>query len=525
MIETLEFSRKFTMEALSRLSREDQISLVPHLRERARRQLLPFTLWTKPDYRAGWFHHVVAHELDKFLDDVVNQRSPRLMLFAPPRHGKSELVSRRFPAFALGRHPTLSIIATSHGSDLASAMNRDVQRVIDSPEYYELFPNTTLSQSSVRTVTAGGSYLRNSEIFEVVGSTGVYKSAGVGTSITGRGGHILIIDDPVKDAQEANSPVTRDSIWSWYTSTLYTRQMPGAGILLIQTRWHGDDLGGRLLSKMQKGGEQWRVVKFPAIAEEDEEFRKAGEPLHPERYSLEMLEKIRVGTADEIGVGSRVWAALYQQRPSDKEGTIFKRDAWSFYRTTTGKRWADMTSSERRDQLQALGVETVIQYWDTAAGGRQHNDYSACVTLGVGKNRYIGLDLWKQKAEFPDVKRAVKLQFEKWNPSRVDVEGGGSISGKSIIQELKRETRIPFREITHSTDKVLRANVIAPTHEAGLCWLPEMESWTSDFVDSCANFPYSDDGDDDVDAWMGAMESAINRKQAMTIPDSLLESL
>ena len=177
----------------------------------ARSCLAAFVRYTMPGYRMGWVHEEICSELDAFLADVVAGRSPRLMLTMPPRHGKSELASRRFPAYALGRYPDLSVISTSYAADLSSRMNRDVQRVIDSPEYRELFPGTALYGKNIRTV-GNGSYLRNSDIFEVVGHAGCYRSAGVGGGITGMGGHIVIVDDPFKDRASADSrPSARTS--------------------------------------------------------------------------------------------------------------------------------------------------------------------------------------------------------------------------------------------------------------------------------------------------------------------------
>lgn len=282
----------------------------------AQKSLIDFTTQTKPDFITGWFNILIAQELQQFYQDVMDGKQPRLMIFAPPRSGKSELFSRRFPAWAFGKNPDLQIIACSYSADLASRMNRDVQRIIDEQSYHDIFPDTALNTKNI--ATDSGKPLRNSEIFEIVGHRGAYRSAGVGGGITGMGADIAIIDDPVKDAKEANSQTVRDGVWDWYTTTLYTRLSPKSGVLLGMTRWHEDDLAGRLIEEMKNGGDQWRVVKFPAIAEEDEEFRKEGEPLHPERFSLERLEAI------QKAVGLHTWSALYQQRPSSKDGGIFK---------------------------------------------------------------------------------------------------------------------------------------------------------------------------------------------------------
>lgn len=208
------------------------------------------------------------------------------MVFMPPRHGKSELVSRYFPAWAFGNHPDLSMIASSYADDLISRMNRDVQRIIDSPGYRRVFQEIGINAKNIRT-TAQGNYLRNSDIFEIVGHKGAYRSAGVGAGITGMGADILNIDDPVKDAKEANSETVRKSVWEWYTSTAYTRLSPGGGVLLTMTRWHVDDLAGRLLEAMKKGeGDRWEIINFPAIAITDELNRRSGEALHQGKSTI-----------------------------------------------------------------------------------------------------------------------------------------------------------------------------------------------------------------------------------------------
>jgi predicted phage terminase large subunit-like protein len=505
-------------ERAKKSERAAKLELLALIAERARRKMLHFTLFTYPGYKAGWFHRRLASRLDQFLADVEAGKSPRLIIEAPPRSGKSELVSRRFPAFALGKNPDLSIIATSYASDLASSMNRDVQRVIDSEEYQELFPETSLNGSNVRTV-ADGSYLRNSDIFEVVKHKGVYKSAGVGAGITGRGGEILLVDDPLKDAAEAHSQTVRDGILDWFKSTLYTRCAPGGGILIIMTRWHMDDLAGHLLDEAKKDGEHWDEFRFPAIAEEDEYdengnlLRKKDEALHPERFGVESLARIK------RAVGSRVWAALYQQRPSAAEGNIFKRENWKKIRAPT--QLTLMTKEERKMYLCELGIERIIQRWDTALGEKKKSDYSACVTLGVAKSRYYVLNVWKAQLPFPDVKDKVKTLFDMWNPVKVVVEGGGSASGKATVQTMKRETRVPLFEVPAVLDKVLRAELMSPNHESGLVWMFENEDWTSDFEDQCANFP-AIKHDDDVDAFVGALEEATGTPGPMQITDELL---
>ena len=514
---------------LSGLSLKDKQEILKLHDAKARLHLIDFIKATKPDYRVGWFNRILAREMELFLEAVVSEKSPRLIIMAPPRHGKSEVVSRRFPAYAFGRHPDLSFIATSYGSDLASRMNRDVQRIIDSPEYHRIFPETRLWGSNIRT-EAYGSYLRNSDIFEIVDHKGVYKSAGVGAGITGGGGHILMVDDPVKDAEEAASETIRKSIWEWWTSTFYTRCEPGGGIVIIMTRWHEEDPVGKLLANMKAGGEKWKVVRFPAVAEHDEFdedgtlLRREDEPLHPRRYDRAALERIKIGTGDpeNPGVGSKVWASLYQQNPSAAEGNKFKRENWKFLKPP--EPLAEMEPRARREWLAAIGVYQVIQAWDTALGGKKTNDYTACATLGIARDRYYILNIWKGRLQFPEALKQVELLYEAWTPARVIVEGGGSASGKATVQTLGRSTTIPFTEHNTVTDKEFRADMITPTHESKLITIIEGGAWQVNFLDQCANFP-AIKNDDDVDAFMLAMEYAIGGGKRLNITPELLARL
>ena len=504
----------------------DMVAAMRH--EQARRHLIPFIQHIKVDYLAGWFHKKLARVLEHFLADCIAGKSPRLIIEAPPRSGKTEETSRYFPAYALGKYPDIDMIATSYSSDLASSINRDIQRIIDTDEYRELFPGTTLWGKNIRTV-ADGSYLRNSDIFEIVNRKGVYKSAGRGAGVTGRGARVILVDDPLKDAEEAASETVRQSSWDWFTSTLYTRLMPGGGIIIIATRWHMDDLIGRIKENMRKGGEQWKIFSFPAVAEHDEYddetgelLRREGEALHPERYPLELLMKIKLGTSDEPGVGSRVWASLYQQRPTAAEGGIFKREWWKWLKPP--RTISSMQPTDRDAYLKELGIRRIIQRWDTALGEKKQNDYTACTTLGIAGSRYYVLDVWREKLQFPDVKRSVQLQYDKWHPAKVLIEGGGSASGKATVQAMKRDSLVPLFETITATDKVLRADTISPSVESGLVYFFEGEPWTAQFVDNCANFP-NIKNDDDVDSFIGAMEEATSGRKPMQISDGILAAV
>ena len=489
------------------------------IKELSRRSLLRFTEYTEEGYHADWFHKILCTALDKFLQDVVEKKSPRLIVLAPPRHGKSELVSRRFTSYVMGRYPDMKIIATSYGSSLAEDMNRDVQRIVDSQDYRDLFPATKLAGPGVE---GSQLYVRTHECFEIVKHKGVYKNAGVLGQITGKGGDILICDDPVKDYEDAYSDVMRNKSWNWFVNTFMSRADPGAGVLIIMTRWHEDDIVGRLLEKMKKGAEQWDVLCFPAIAEEDEEFRKKGDALCPSRYPLAALERIKSGSEDidDVGCGSRAFNSLYQQRPSSKEGETFKRENW--IRIKLDDRFYVMEPKERRRYMvNQLGVSKLIQTWDTAIGGKKKNDFAACTTLGITKDKYIVFEVWKDKIKYPEMREELKAHYDAWLPDVVVVEGGGAAAGKAVVQDLRPETRMPLKEISTVKDKEFRADMLSPTHEAKRCYIPEGVSWASSFIDSAAKFPAAKN-DDDLDSWMLAMEEARGGPKPLVISDELL---
>ncbi len=305
-------------------------------RELARRRLLFFITMFRPDYKPGWVHQDIARRLEQFVDDVVNGRSPRLMIAMPPRHGKSEEASICFPAWVLGNHPELGIIGASYAQSLPIDFSRAIRDLLEDEEYQALFPDTRLRSDSKAVeswkTTKGGGYI----------------AAGVGVGINGKGMHIGIGDDLIKDDEAAQSETIRTNTYSWYQSVFRTRLAPGGGILLIGTRWHDGDVQGQELSKeemLRKQGvpeeelEQWEVIRYPAIAEHDEWLlqsgeihvglpledepgarllRKKGEALHPERYPLRELMKLKHTWAPTR------WSALYQQNPTPDDGEFFK---------------------------------------------------------------------------------------------------------------------------------------------------------------------------------------------------------
>lgn len=456
--------------------------------ERARRSLHSFTTATKPDYQANWHHKVLCRYLERWAFGDID----RLMVFMPPRNGKSELVSRRLPAYIFGHDPNASIIATSYGADLSSRMNRDLQRIIDSPEYYDIFPETRLNGSNVRSA-ATGSYLRNSDIFEIVNHKGVYKSSGVGGAITGMGMKYGIIDDPFKNRQEANSETQRQRVWDWYTSTFYTRLEKGGKILLTLTRWHEDDLAGKLL-EADKGenAENWTVLRFPAIATDDphpEDPREPGEPLWPEKYDLDDLKRIKTT------IGPIEWEALHQQDPKPQEGTLLKRKYWQYYSLAP----------------QPREFERIIQSWDCTFKDLETSDYVVGQAWGKKGPDFYLLDQVREKMGITATMQAIRQMTAK-HPHATGIYIEDKANGSGVIEMLKNQISgiVPVNPLG---GKVVRAQAVLPYIAAGNVYLPapELAPWVADNVSEAAAFPYGKH-DDTVDSMTQALAELGNEQ-------------
>lgn len=363
-------------------------------RRKARCHLVDFTTYTKPNYSVNWSHRAVANLLNEVVRGLLPKDDPdyrpdapkRVIIEMPPRNGKTELASRRLPAYAFGRNPDLQVIATSYGADLATLVNRDVQQIMDSPEYMRLFPKTRLNSANVRTV-AYGQPLRNSDIFEIVGYVGRYKSAGIGGPIGGIGANLGIVDDPIKNREEADSDVFREKVWRWYTSTFYMRLEEGAVIVVMSTRWHDDDLIGRLLEKEKTNqhADKWTLISLPAILDTipdpDEEpkryaaylqfdqRRELGTLLWPEKYPFEALMAIKANEPDDF-------EALQQQRPVKPGGDLFPREKFVVIQAS--------------DFIFAEDMEGV-RYWDKAAT-KDGGAYTSGVLMFFDPQRRYGVN-------------------------------------------------------------------------------------------------------------------------------------
>ena len=412
--------------------------------------LYEFMRHTYPGFIEG--EHI--RKMCEKLMQVEKGECKRLIVTMPPRHSKSDTVSTWFPAWYLGRNPTKRIITSSYSMDLAVDISNAVRNLIQSPDYQRIW-NHQMSVDTAKTW----------KIEHPNNHRPTYVATGVMGGQTGRGSDCFIIDDPIKNMEEALSPTYRERLWRWYQSAARTRLQPGASMIIIQTRWSHDDLTGRLLKMMnEESSEQWDVLHFKAIQDD-------GSALWPEMYDLHELEAIR------SAVGSRTFNALYQGMPSTEEGNILKREWWQFY--------------------ESLKEGDTIQSWDTAYKTGQENDYSVCWTLRKCDTGIYAIDMLRGKWEYPEMKRIAVQHYHQHKPSIVLIEDHAS--GQTLIQDLRRSTDIPIKPIRADRDKVSRVNAIANTIEGGRLYLPSEQSWTSTAIEECAAFP-SGEHDDIVDA-------------------------
>jgi predicted phage terminase large subunit-like protein len=407
-----------------------------------------------------WFE-IVPHVrlIVEHLEAVERGDIDRLIITLPPRHLKSTSGSIAFPGWFLGRHPDRHIILASYAQELASDFGRKVRNLVADPLHQMIFPECVLSGDSAAahrfsTTAGGGAFF-----------------VGAGGSVTGRGADLLIIDDPLKSREEASSAAYRRTLQQWFEEVAYTRLQGHQAIVLIQTRWHQDDLAGWLLREHASDG--WTNLVLPAIAEPGDPLgRREGEALWPERFPIEVLSRIKEA------IGTSAWVSLYQQRPVAEAGGVFKREWWRVY----------------RDQPEC---RRIIFSLDCAFKTGQQNDYSVVAIFGETQNGYALLYVSRDRLEFPDLKRRVIALAEIWRPGAVLVEDAAS--GQSLIQALQRETRLPILPVKPQGDKLARANGVSPLVESGRVALPESAPWLSDFLDEVSSFPAAPH-DDQVDA-------------------------
>ncbi len=431
--------------------------------EKCQNDFLTFVRAMWPEFIAGRHHKIIA---DKF-ERVARGELKRLIINMAPRHTKSEFASFLFPAWMMGRDPRMKIIQATHTTELAVNFGRKVKNLLETDEYHEVFPEVKLAVDS----KASGRWDTN--------KGGMYYAVGVGSNLAGRGGDLVIIDDPHSE-QTAMSNSGFDDAWEWYTGGPRQRLQPGGSIVLVQTRWSEKDMTGQLLRSMAKDplADQWEVVELPAIFDNDE-------PCWPEFWSIEDLTAVRAS------IPPSKWNAQYQQNPTGEENAIIPRDWW--------KRW-------ERDVVPQL--EYVIQSYDTAFSKRETADFSAITTWGVfrpeegGPPNLILLDSKKGRWDFPELKEKAYEAYGYWDPDTVIVEA--KASGTPLTHEL-RQIGIPVVNFTPSkgADKVTRVHAVSPLFEAGMVWAPD-EVFADELIEEVAAFP-NGEYDDLVDSMTQAL--------------------
>jgi predicted phage terminase large subunit-like protein len=442
--------------------------------EKCQNEFIPFVQRMWPGFISGRHHKIMARAFEK----VARGECKRLIINMPPRHTKSEFASYLLPAWFLGKFPEKKVIQTSHTAELAVNFGRKVRNLVDEDGYRAIFSETVLqvdSKAAGRWNTSKG---------------GDYFAIGVGGAVTGKGADLLIIDDPHSE-QEATiaetNPEVYDKTYEWYTSGPRQRLQPGGAIVIVMTRWSKRDLTAQVLKAAAlRDGEEWEVIDFPAIM-------PSGNPLWPEFWPLNELEVLR----NELPHAK--WMAQYMQDPTSEASAIIKRDWW--------KVW---------EQDEPPPCEFILMSWDTAFEKNNRADYSACTIWGVfyldddGSNwevskaergkpqaNIILLNAFRDRMEFPELKRVVIEQYKDWQPDGVIIEK--KASGAPLIYEL-RAMGIPVQEFTPSkgNDKISRLNAVSDIFASGRVWTPETR-WAEEVIEEVASFP-AGDHDDYVDS-------------------------
>jgi predicted phage terminase large subunit-like protein len=427
-------------------------------RENAQKDFMTFVHEMWPGFINGAHHKVMA----KKFEDIANGKARRLIINMPPRHTKSEFGSYMLPAWFLGRDPSKKIIQCSNTAELAVGFGRKVRNLVGSEQYARIFPNVNLRSDS----KAAGRWSTN--------ANGEYFAIGVGGTVTGKGADLLIIDDPHSEQEAAiaaTNPEVYDKVYEWYSSGPRQRLQPGGSIIVIMTRWSKKDLTGRILkSALEKDGDEWDIIEFPAIL-------PSGKALWPQFWDIKELEVLR----EELPLAK--WQAQYQQQPTSEEGALVKRDWW--------KPW---------EQDNPPQCTYVIQSWDTAFTKNERSDYSACTTWGVFylnedelQPNVILLDAFKARLEFPELKEKAFNMYKEWMPDSFIVEG--KASGLPLIGELRR-MGIPVSEFTptRGNDKIARLNSVTDLFASGKVWAPPRR-WADEVIEEMASFPNSDHDD------------------------------
>jgi predicted phage terminase large subunit-like protein len=437
--------------------------------------LIEFCKRMMPDFIVGKHHRILAD----MLMGLENGSKDRACVNIPPRHGKSQLVSIFFPAWFLGRNPDKKVMMVSHTTDLAVDFGRKVRNLLGLQDYKDIFPTVQLATDS----KSAGRWNTN--------MGGEYYACGVGSALAGRGAHLLLVDDPHSEQDVINGNFSVfEKAYEWFTFGARTRLMPGGRVAIIQTRWHMDDLTGRVVKDMSQNdkSDQYEVVEFPAIIEvKDKESEELIEkPLWPEFFDLAALERTKAS------MPLFQWNAQYQQQPTAEEAAIVKREWWQIW-----------------EKENPPMCEYIIMSLDSAAEKHNRADFTALTTWGVFFNEdtnahnIILLNSIKERLEFPELKELAMEQYTMWDPDAFIVEKKSS--GVALYQEMRRMGLVIQEYTPHrgSGDKLARLNSVSDIIASELVWVPQTR-WAEEVIEEIAGFPFMSN-DDLVDSTIMAL--------------------
>ncbi len=466
---------QYSTEEVAEIDRMVEELATRNYNQAAYDDLIAFCKHMQPDYIVGRHHRLLAD----MLMDIEQGKKDRICVNIPPRHGKSQLVSIMFPAWFLGRNPNKKVMMVSHTTDLAVDFGRKVRNLIATEEYKAIFPTVSLAVDS----KSAGRWNTN------VG--GEYYACGIGSSIAGRGADLLLVDDPHSEQDVINGNFeVFEKAYDWFTFGARTRLMPGGRVAIIQTRWHMDDLTGRVVRDMSQNerADQYEVVEFPAIL--DTTSKKTGEsvqkPLWPEFFDLEALLRTKAS------MPVFQWNAQYQQEPTAEEAALVKREWWQMWK-----------------KEEPPACDYIIMSLDAAAETHNRADYTALTTWGVFLNEEVDnyniilLNSIKKRMEFPELKQLAMDEYAEWEPDSFIVEKKSA--GTALYQEMRR-MGLPIQEYTPhrgSGDKLARLNSVTDIVSSGLVWVPETR-WAEEVIEEIAGFPFMSH-DDLVDSTVMAL--------------------
>lgn len=423
--------------------------------QQSRQNLIDYSIATNPQYIPNWHHRVIAHQLQKIAEEG-DKDYKILIVTLPPRHGKSQECSIDFPSWYLGKKPDKEIITASYAGELAQSFGGKTREKVDSPAYKLIFPEVSLKEDE----KARGRWRTN--------KGGSYLSVGVGGAITGFGANILLIDDPFKNREEAESDVMREKVWDWFTSTAFTRLSPNGVVVLIMTRWHMDDLAGRILEHPTLSL-RTKLIRLPAIADRDDKFRKQGEALWPSRYGKEALTEIK------NTIGPYDWQALYQGSPVLTENQEF-RPEWMQYRT--------------EQQVSGMSGQRILTV-DTAMSKKTQADFTGFCDNLIDQQNYWNIRAWRAKLSPEELVNNLFALHLRNNYDQIGIERTTFTEGLKPYLEAEQRRRnifLPIVELLHNqVGKEIRIRGLIPRYAAHSIF--HVEGHTKDLEEEQFNFP------------------------------------